>query len=469
MKKRWSLLSTLLILSLIISACSSSNATGDESEDQQDVKNVEVTTATQESLDSLSSLSGTLLPSEEVNLAFQLGGVIDSLNVEVGDVVEEGDILGNLADADYELQLQQADSSIDQALASLNSSDVAIEAANATVSSSAASIKSAQASLEAVKKGAREQEKTRAKLTMDNSEVAYENAKINADRMKTLYDAGLISKQEYENVQLSLSNAQTAYESAKAAYSLLTEGATDEQIKQAEAALASAKANQSQAKSSVSQANASKVQAQSVYDQALIGKTQAELTLEKAKLKSPISGVVLSKLVPKGNFVSAGTTILTIGNTNELKVLLPVADSEVHEWKVGDKVNISLYDDVQVGTVRTIYPLTNDGTGTVSVEVVISNSEGKWLPGQVVKANHVSQDNVGILIPIEAVINNGIESYVFKVVDGIAVKTVVETGDMVNNKIHITSGLESGEQVVVRGAALILDGDPLNTSGGSEE
>ena len=147
--------------------------------------------------------------------------------------------------------------------------------------------------------------------------------------------------------------------------------------------------------------------------------------------------------------------------------MLPIPDSEISEWSVGDTVSLSLYGSTKEGTVSMISPQTNSGTGTVSVEVIVPNEDGEWLAGQIVSANKVSSDNNGILVPVEAVINNGIESYVFKNVDDQAVKVIVETGAMVNNKIHITKGLKEGDQVVVSGGTLLLDGDPLQTSGGS--
>ena len=182
-----------------------------------------------------------------------------------------------------------------------------------------------------------------------------------------------------------------------------------------------------------------------------------------------MTGVVLNKLVSNGDYVSPGTPVLTIGDTSQLKVLLPVPDSEIKEWKVGDEVSVTLYDEVKTGKVNIIYPETNDGTGTVSVEVVIPNTNSEWLPGQIVKANRIESDNKGILIPIEAVISNGVKPYVFKNENGVAVKTEVETGDMVNNKIHIISGLVEGDEVVVSGGTLLLDGDPLKVSGGKDK
>lgn len=483
MKKRWSLISSVLCASLLISACSAADATQGKGKTEREAVSVEVVTATKQSLDAISSLSGTLQPYNEVNLSFQLSGVIENIGVEIGDEISEGSTLAKLIDTDYQLQLEQANNTVDQAQASVSaaeaavkSSSVSIKSAEASLAAANAQINSAQASLDAVLDGARKQERAQSKLAVDNAQKAYDNAKINAERMKALLDQGLVSKQEYENAELALANAKTTLETAKESYSLIEEGATEAQIKQSEASVESAKANKTQASTGISQADAakeqaiaSKEQAEAVYKQALNSKEVAEQTLAKTILEAPMAGVVLDKLVSDGDYISPGTSVLKIGDTSQLKVLLPVPDSEIKEWKVGDDVNVTLYDEVKTGKVNIIYPQTNDGTGTVSVEVIIPNDDSKWLPGQIVKANRVSNDNQGILVPIEAVISNGVKPYVFKNVDGIAVKTEVETGDMVNNKIHIISGLVEGDEVVVRGGTLLLDGDPLKVSGGKEE
>lgn len=481
MNKRWSLLSSVLCTSLLISACSAADTKQGATE--REAISVQVATATNQSLDAISSLSGTLQPYDEVSLSFQLAGIVDNVGVEIGQEIKAGSALANLIDTDYQLQVQQADNTVTQAKASVKAADAAVKSSSVSIKSAQASltaanaqINSAQASLDAVLAGARKQERAQAKLALDNAKKAFDNAQTNVDRMKALFDGGLISKQELESAELALSNAKTAYETAKESYSLIEEGATDAQIKQSKASVESAKANKTQANTGISQADAGKVQAmaskeqaEAVYNQALISKEQAEQTLAKTILEAPMNGVILNKLVSNGDYISPGSPVLTIGDTSQLKVLLPVPDSEIKEWKIGDEVSVTLYDEVKTGKVTIIYPETNDGTGTVSVEVVIPNEKAKWLPGQIVKANRIESDNKGILVPIEAVISNGVKPYVFKNVDGVAVKTEVETGDMVNNQIHIVSGLAEGDEVVVSGGTLLLDGDPLKVSGGNEE
>ncbi|RFU68338.1 efflux RND transporter periplasmic adaptor subunit [Peribacillus saganii] len=489
-----------------MSACSAKQTSGVQVE--KTAINVEVASVAEESLDGITNLSGKLLPYEETDVSFEVAGRIQNMDANIGDPIQAGNSLANLDPADYQLQVQQADNAILQSQAALDSSDAAINsaevgigAADSGVSSSNESIKSAeanikaanarissaQANLEAVNKGAREQEKAQARLAVDRAKAAYTKAKLDADRIKGLYDEGLASKKDFDDMQLVVTNAQKDVANAEQSLSLILEGATAEQRKQAASSIQEAEAGKEQAVAGKGQATAAKGQAisareqavaskeqaiaargqsEAAYEQALIGKKQAELTLSKTQLKSPLTGVVLEKLISEGQMVSPGTPVYKLGRTDQLKVLLPVPDKEIKDWTAGQEVTVSLYDQKRTGKVNKIYPQTNASTGTISVEVIIPNENLEWVPGQVVRANRVTSDNKGILIPIEAVISSGNAPYVFKEVKGHAVKTEVQTGNLIDNKIHIMSGLKVGDIVVIRGGELLLDGDPLETGRG---
>lgn len=493
-RKRWPLLTTVVCLALVTSACSKSASTVAT---EKTAISVEVATAKNESLDAISSLTGTLQPYEETTVSFEVGGNIENMNSDIGDVIQAGATLTSLDSTDYDLQVKLADNAIRQAEAGLDSSDAAIKSADASVSSSDESVKSAQAnikaakarinsaqaSLDSVNKGARQQEKDQSKLAVDRAKEAYNKLKTDAKRVKGLYDEGLASKKELDDINLQVSSAKKDLTNAEKSYSMIIEGATKEQRNQAKAGVQEAEASKEQAVAGVGQSKAAKGQAisakeqavaakgqaEAVLEQAIISKDQAENTRSKTSLKSPITGVLLDKLVSEGQHVNAGEAVYKLGKTDQLKVLLPVPDRDIKEWKVGDKVSVTLYDKDKTGKVTKIYPQTNAGTGTISVEVVIPNNNLEWVPGQVVKANRVTSDNKGILVPIEAVISNGSDPYVFKEVNGKAVKTQVTTGNLVDNKVHIVSGLKEGDQVVIRGGELLLDGDLVETGRGNKK
>lgn len=468
MSKRRSILALAVCSVLLLSACSSKGDSEEKAAERQAV-NVEIAQAQTGSLDALSSLSGKLEPMDEISISFEIGGVIEKMNVDVGDSISSGQVLATLKTTDVQFQVDQAKNAVLQAEAGLLSANSSVNAAQANIEAANAQINSANASLKQVNDGARKQEKEQARLNVENAKASYNKLQKDFERTKTLYEQGFVSLSEYEAMKLQLENAEKSVRMAEESYSLVLEGATEAQRAAAQASVKQAEVAKTQAEAAKKQAEAGRIQAQAAYDSAQITLKQAEQSLAKAQLKAPFSSVVLSKEVSAGVQVGSGESVYTIGNIQQLKVLLPVPDQDIKNWAVGNEVTVMLYDEKRTGKVSKIYPMTNAGTGTVNVEVVIPNEKMDWIPGQIVKANLVRSDNVGILVPIAAVLSTGADPYVFKVVDGKAVKTPVETGKLVENQIHIVSGLEEGEEIVVRGGELLLDGDPVNAGGGKEE
>lgn len=366
-----------------------------------------------------SRLSGTLLAKEEAIISFEIGGTIQSLQYVEGQYVNQGNILANLDGRDYELQLEKA---------------------NAAIQSSNASLSAAQANLEEATNGARMQERTQAKLNVETAEEAYKNATADYERMKKLFEAGAVSSQALEGAKLNYINAGNSYESAKLAYSLMEEGVRPEKEKQI--------------KAGVNQAQAGLLNAQ-------VSREQAQLALSKTSLKAPFSGVITAKLASIGQLVGPGAPVYKLSQIDPLKVLLPVPDYQISDWEKGKEVTVDLYGEKKQGKVVNIFPSTNQNTGTISVEVEIPNQDHKWFPGQVVKAEAKLKEQLGLFVPVEAVISTGTNNkpYVFLFDDGKAVKTEVTVGKLYENKLEITSGLTDKDQVITKGVDRLFDGD----------
>lgn len=579
MQKRWPLAVIVLTLTAASSGCGIKETT--VVSDSVEQKNVEVAAVKKEPIQEVSNLSAKLLPYEETIVSFELSGMVIDMTAKVGDSINKGDTLTKLDPTDYQFQVDKANKGILEAQAGLSASEAAIQSAeagiysadagiqaaeagiqsaqsevqsssvgirsaeagiqsaeagiqssNEGVHSSSAGIKiadaritNAQAGLEEVNKGAREQERTQARLSLERATEAYNKTNTDTQRIKGLYEEGLVSKKEYEDAQFQLSSAKKDITIAEQALSLLLEGATKAQRKQAQTTLAEAQAAKEQAEAGKGQAVAAKGQAaaarnqaiasrdqavaskdrataakdqataaqeqaiaakeqaiaskgqtvaakgqsEAAYEQALVGKQQAEYTLSKTVLQAPAAGVVLEKLISAGQLVNAGEPVYRLGRTDQLKILLPVPDSEINKWKVDQVITVTLYEEARKGKVSKIYPQTNQNTGTISVEVVIPNPQFNWFPGQVIKATKETVENKGILVPVESVISSGDEPYVFKEQNGKAVKTIVETGELVGNKFEIIDGLKEGDKIVTRGADLLFNGDALKTSEGKQE
>ncbi len=203
------------------------------------------------------------------------------------------------------------------------------------------------------------------------------------------------------------------------------------------------------------------------------GKQLAERSLTmvngKDQLNAAIQGVVIDKLVSKGQLVAAGTPAYRIGQIDDLKVVLPVPDYEIKQWKIDDAVTLTLYGESREGKVTKINPATNKGTGTIAVEVKLPNPKHDWHPGQMVQVARSIEGQNGMFVPVQSVINRGEKDpYVFVATNGQAVKRAVQIGTISGQYLEITSGLTIGEQIVSRGADRLFDGDPIEAGGNGE-
>ncbi|MFD1884446.1 efflux RND transporter periplasmic adaptor subunit [Paenibacillus wenxiniae] len=460
-----------LALTILLAGCSSKEAEPAATS----ASTVTVAKVQSVPLNAVYDLSGTLAAVQQSPVAFELGGTVDRIRVNVGDAVNKGQAIATLDSADLQLKVSEAQEAVQQANAGLTAANASLSNATAVRSAAQTGVAAAEAQVEGAKAkqqgvldGAREQEKQQARNAVSKAQTAYNQAKSAADRAETLFQNGLLTKQENEQAQTSLATAKDALDDANQQLSLTLAGASNSDrasaasaVKQAQVGVQSAQAQVSQASAGIEQAQAGVQQAQASYDQASVSLAQAKLALSKSQLKSQVSGVVLEKDISVGQTVAAGTTAFTIGQLNQLKVLLPVPDEQITQWKTGQQVSLSLYDEQRTGRVTNIYPKTNDNTGTISVEVQLSNPNQDWKPGQVVKASRNVQSQKGIMVPVEAVVSMDDSPYVYRSVNGKAVRTSVKTGALMDNKLVITEGLKVGDTIVTSGADRLMDGDRI--------
>lgn len=253
---------------------------------------------------------------------------------------------------------------------------------------------------------------SQADTALDKAQVAYQQAKDDFSRAEQMFNQKAIAQVDYENAQNRFAIAERDYLQARQAYGLISP--------------------------------------------------------DKSLLKSPISGTVIAKLSTVGQLAGAGTPIYRVGRIDPLKVLLPVPDRDILSWHVGDVITVTLYREKREGKVTRIYPTTNQGTGTISVEVEVPNTQRDWFPGQIVNASRTAVMKEGLFVPVEAVLSRGeAKPYVFLAVGDKAVKTYVTTGELINNQLEILSGVKDEDQVVVKGADRLFDGDLIKQAGGA--
>ena len=115
------------------------------------------------------------------------------------------------------------------------------------------------------------------------------------------------------------------------------------------------------------------------------------------------------------------------------------------------------------GEIFKIYPTIDNATKTFTAEVKIQNSNLKLRPGMFSKIQLNLGKGNAVLVPnIALVKQTGTnDMYVFVNKDNVAVKTLVKTGRMFDDKIEITDGITEGNEIVIVGQNKLENKTPL--------
>jgi RND family efflux transporter MFP subunit len=106
--------------------------------------------------------------------------------------------------------------------------------------------------------------------------------------------------------------------------------------------------------------------------------------LERRKITSPIDGIVTKVHKEVSEEIAATDPIvLTLVQCDRLKIVFPVAASEVGRFTVGQKVAVNFPGDTVVakGSIEAVSRVTDPESGTVRVRVVIDNSQKRYRSG----------------------------------------------------------------------------------------
>ena len=191
--------------------------------------------------------------------------------------------------------------------------------------------------------------------------------------------------------------------------------------------------------------------------------TQYKQLMENTQLMSPISGVVTARNYDNGDMYGNGLPVLTIEQTNPVKLLVNISETFYKQVYKGMPVDIVLdaYEGEQFeGKVTIIYPTIDQATHTFPVEVTVSNPQQKVRPGMFARAtvNFGNQDHV--LVPDEALVKQigAGDRYVYVYKDGKVSYNKVELGKHIGTNYEIISGVNPGDDVVIAGQTRLADG-----------
>lgn len=217
---------------------------------------------------------------------------------------------------------------------------------------------------------------------------------------------------------------------------------------------------------------------QSNYDAALASRDTAAAAVEgtKAKIaqkaiKAPFRGRLGIRKVSLGQYVSAGTALVTLQKLDPIFVDFPVPEQHLDVLKVGQAVEIAVDafpGEIITGTVRSLDAKVNQETRAVMVRAEVANPERRLAPGMFANLNVLAGAPRGVVtLPRTAVVFSLYGDSIFVVKKpaqataqaaanpGEAVSTAerrfVRTGEARGDRVAIAEGLAPGEEVVATG------------------
>ncbi len=246
-----------------------------------------------------------------------------------------------------------------------------------------------------------------------SKEAALQWARVQLVRARTLYESGVMSKQDFDQ-------AQTNYDAADA-----------------------------DVKSLAAQVN------------------QQQVQLKYYSVFSPTDGIVGDVPVHVGDRVTNTTPLTTIDERRALEVYIQIPSEHAHEIKMGAPVEV--LDNAGKVLLQTkvyfISPQVDTSTQSVLVKAPADQAEDVLRSMQLVRARITWSTDSGITVPVVAVSRVSGQFFAFIDVqqDGKAVARQVplQLGQITGNDYVVLSGLKAGDEVVVSGGQSLADGAPI--------
>lgn len=215
---------------------------------------------------------------------------------------------------------------------------------------------------------------------------------------------------------------------------------------------------------------AQKILSQSEFDAARskfrvadAAESEVKTMLGYTKIVAPFTGVITRKLADVGDLAMPGKTLLQMENPRSLRLEADVPEALIGNVRLGDKLAArvaAVGGDIQ-GAVAEMSPAADPNSRTFLVKLDLPDVAG-LRSGQFGRVAVPVGTVDAIRVPASAVVQRGQMEMVFVAANGHAQLRLVKTGRRVGNEVEIVSGLDSGEQIVTEGAAVLTDGQPVS-------
>ena len=373
------------------------------------------------------SATGYIVAHHKIEANSKVTGRVAWIGVEKGDHVKEGQVLVRLEDQEFRAQYEQA----------------------------AGAAESARAQLLQLEHGSRPEEIQQTDHNLSEARATAANDKTTMDRVKKLFDDGVMSRQALDDATAKYEASQQRAHSLEQSYQLAKLGPRAEEIARAKGVLMQAEGQASYAKSQ----------------------------LDATVIRAPITGTILDRSVEKGElltgqFAATARPVFSLANLKDLQVELDIAQDDFARLGPKQKgiVTVDAFPDRKYhGMIAEISPEANRQKATVQVKVQIQDPDDYLRPEMNSTVKFIADEPAqkagssrpaGVFVPTNAVRDASGKKVVFIVFKGKVLQRDVRVVAQRSGGV-LVEGLVGGEDVVTAGPADLKDGDKIKIKGQS--
>jgi len=205
--------------------------------------------------------------------------------------------------------------------------------------------------------------------------------------------------------------------------------------------------------------------AQGNMERAVAKRQQDEALLAKTTIMAPFSGIVGLRQISPGAYVRAGDDIVRLENVSSVKVDFRVPEAYLSKLKTNQEVALktdAFPNETFKGRIFALEPGVDEKTRTVVARALVPNQQNKLRAGMFARVSVLLETRAhAILVPEQAIWPQGLDTFVYRVVDGKASLTKIELGVRRPGEVEVLKGLSAADMVVTDGQMKLKDGAPV--------
>jgi membrane fusion protein (multidrug efflux system) len=201
----------------------------------------------------------------------------------------------------------------------------------------------------------------------------------------------------------------------------------------------------------------------------------AKAKLEKTVIKAPFTGHIgiIKEDVSVGAFVQIGTELVTLVQTNPMKIDFKVPEKFVHDVGVGQSAEIRIdafKDRVFLSSIEAVDSKVDSDSHSLALRATTANDNNELMAGLFANVSLIIGERGNtVMVDESAIMREGTIEFVWVIEKGKARQKAVKTGVREKNMVEIVAGVGQGEIVVTTGQTRLQNGIKVKVVNDKEE